>query len=114
MTTPVNLTGISIPYNSTFLDSLNGTQLNYVRAHCNTTVCSLSYAQLDYDPSLAGNQLFLAFFLIILILQVWFGFWRKTWTYMCTMIPGLLLEIVGYNARVQMSRNPWLSNPFLM
>jgi len=114
MTPPVNLTGVHIPYPASFLDSLNDTQLDYVRQHCNTTVCSLSYAQVHYDPSLAGNLIYLIIFVLILVIQVGLGVWKRTWSYLITMIPGLLMEIIGYDARVNMSKNPWLSNPFLM
>lgn len=114
MTPPINLTGIHTPYSPSFINSLNDTALNYVRSQCNTHVCLLSYAQVRYDPSLGGNMFFLLLFAAILVIQVGLGVWHKTWTYLVAMFMGLLLEVIGYHARVQMSHNPWLSNPFLM
>lgn len=94
-------TGVPIPYSKHFIDSLNVTEQNYVLAHCNTTICELSYASVHYDPSLGGNLLFLILFTAILFIQFGLGIWYKTWTYLLAMTLGLVLEVVGYDARVQ-------------
>lgn len=110
----VNLTGVAVPYNTSFINSLNQTQQDYIFDNCNTTVCELSYAHVHYDPTLAGNAIYLLIFALVLVVQIVLGTWKKTWGYLFTMIPGLLLEIAGYYARIGMSKNPWEKMPFLM
>ena len=81
---------------------------------CTLGTCPLSEALIDYDPSLGGNAFFLAIFSLVLTIQA-FQLWRyKTSSFSCSMMSGLVLEIVGYVGRVQMHFNPFQSNPFLM
>jgi hypothetical protein len=71
------------------------------------------YGTVDYVPTLAGNALYLAIFVVILIAQITQGIIYHTWSYMICMIFGLVLEAVGYGSRIGMHLNPWDSNPFL-
>jgi len=81
---------------------------------CTLATCPIEYATVDYDPTLAGNALFLALFGLFLFIQT-FQLWRyRTWSYSIAMMSGLLLEVVGYVGRVMMHYNPFLPNPFLM
>lgn len=57
-------------------------------------------ADVLYD--LAGNVTFLTLFAILLPPQLWFGYRHKTWGFTFGMICGLVLEVIGYVARVQM------------
>ncbi|KAI4114925.1 MAG: hypothetical protein LQ338_007937 [Usnochroma carphineum] len=81
---------------------------------CTIDTCPLSIAQVHYVPSLAGNAVYLALFSLLLILQLAFGFKWRTWSFTGPMFGGLVLEIIGYVARIQMHNNPFESNPFLM
>ncbi|KAL8718275.1 MAG: hypothetical protein Q9225_004566 [Loekoesia sp. 1 TL-2023] len=87
---------------------LNNTDL------CTLETCPLSIATVDYIPSLGGNAFYLALFSLILVLQLIFGFRWRTWSFAGAMFGGLVLEIIGYVARVQMHDNPFKSDPFLM
>jgi hypothetical protein len=67
----------------------------------------------NYVPTLPGNALYLAIFVVILIVHITQGIIYRTWSYMICMIFGLVLEAIGYGARIGMYLNPWASNPFL-
>ncbi|MCJ1282229.1 hypothetical protein MMC26_001552 [Xylographa opegraphella] len=81
---------------------------------CTLSTCPIKYAQVHYDPSLAGNALYLTIFIVLLFVHVLLGIRYRTWGFMGSLIGGLVLEIIGYAARVQMHFNPFLSNPFLI
>ncbi|MCJ1316820.1 hypothetical protein MMC15_002141 [Xylographa vitiligo] len=81
---------------------------------CTLSICPIAYAQVHYDPSLAGNALYLAIFALLLFVHVFLGIRFRTWGFFGSIVGGLVLEIIGYAARVQMHFNPFLSNPFLI
>lgn len=81
---------------------------------CTLQTCPLAYASVSYVPSLAANALYLALFSLLLVIQVFLGIRDRTWGFMVGLVGGLVLEIIGYVARVQLHYNPFLSNPFLM
>lgn len=81
---------------------------------CTLQTCPLAYASVSYVPSLAANALYLALFSLLLVIQVFLGIRYRTWGFMVGLVGGLVLEIIGYVARVQLHYNPFLSNPFLM
>ncbi|KAK4939458.1 phospholipid-translocating ATPase rsb1 [Elasticomyces elasticus] len=87
---------------------LNNTDL------CTFQTCPLSLAHVGYDPNLAGNVLYIAIFALALAAQVLFAIKYRIWGYGIAMFGGLLLEIVGYVARVQMHYHPFAKTPFLM
>ena len=81
---------------------------------CTLSTCPIAYAQVQYDPSLAGNALYLAIFTALLFVHILCGIRYRTWGFFGSLVGGLILEIIGYAARVQMHFNPFLANPFLM
>ncbi len=81
---------------------------------CTLQTCSLLQAHFQYVPTLAGNTLYLGIFGLLLLVQVFFGIKHRTWGFLAGMVGGIVLEIIGYVARVQMHYNPFISNPFLM
>jgi len=81
---------------------------------CTLDTCPLELAQVRYDPTLAGNALYLSIFALLLFIHIFLGIRYRTWGYFGAMFGGLVLEIVGYGARVKMHYNPFLSDPFLM
>lgn len=54
------------------------------------------------EYSLEGNAFFIAAFAVLLPPQIYFGIRHKTWGFLFGMFSGLLLEVIGYIARVQM------------
>ena len=81
---------------------------------CTLDTCPKSYAVLQYVPSLGGNALFLAWFIIIFVAQSVIGIYKRTWTFFAAMIGGCILEVIGYAARVLMHENIFDFNWFLM
>jgi hypothetical protein len=69
--------------------------------------CLSAYSSVHYLPTIPGNAVFLAIFALVLIGQVWLGIKFKSWGYMAAMIGGVVLEIVGYQARISMNIDPF-------
>ncbi|KAI9678275.1 MAG: hypothetical protein M1817_006220 [Caeruleum heppii] len=80
---------------------------------CTLSTCDLSFAFVDYRPSLTGNALFIGIFGVLLIGQVIFGIRYRTWGFMGGMLGGLILELIGYGGRVMMYNNPFSRDAFL-
>lgn len=68
----------------------------------------------SYDPSLAGNALYLALFALAFLLQIVLGIKYKTWAFMVAVLFGFGLEICGYIGRVGQSNNPFDGNTFML
>jgi hypothetical protein len=81
---------------------------------CTLQTCSLLQAHYQYLPSLAGNALYVAIFVLLLVAQIFLGVRSRAWGYMAGISCGLVLEIIGYVGRVQMHSNPFIDQPFLM
>lgn len=81
---------------------------------CRLGLCPIEWATVQYDPSLGGNAFFMGIFGLLLLIQAFQLYKYRTWSFSCSMMSGLILEIVGYLGRVQMHFNPFLANPFLM
>jgi len=81
---------------------------------CTLETCDLSLSSFLYRPTVAGNALFAGIFAACIIGQLFLGIKHKTWGYMVAMILGLLLEVVGYVARVMIHNSPFDNNNFLM
>jgi hypothetical protein len=81
---------------------------------CTLQTCDLSMASFDYIPSLGGNAIFAAIFGVLIIGQLYFGVRHKIWGYMCAMILGLVLEVIGYAGRVMLNSSPFSNNDFLI
>lgn len=63
-------------------------------------------AAIDFSPLLAPNAIFLSFYSIFLLLHVLIAirFWRF-YGYSIGMVCGILLELIGYCGKVQLSHN---------
>jgi hypothetical protein len=97
--------GLPADFNSTLF---NNTEL------CTLKTCPLVLAHVNYVPNLGGNVLFAVIFGLALAAQIFFTIKYKTWGYGAAMLGGLILEIIGYVARIQMHSNPFKDDPFLM
>lgn len=101
----VNSTLVLVP-------ALNGTLIDIHT--CTIDKCSLTYAQVDYIPSFAGNTAYLAIFGAFLVVQVALGIRYRTAGFTMGMFFGLVLEIIGYIGRKEMHNKPFDFNNFVM
>ena len=76
---------------------------------------SNSIASLSFTPLLAPNAVFLTIFILLLLLHITLviRFWWF-YGYAIGMLGGLLLEVLGYVAKVQLSHNPGNENAYIM
>ncbi|KAJ5593842.1 RTA1 domain protein [Penicillium hispanicum] len=81
---------------------------------CTLETCPLSYAHIRYLPNLAGNAFFVAIFALLIPVQLWIGVRARTWGFMFGTICGLILEVLGYVARLKMRDNPFIDQWFTM
>jgi hypothetical protein len=72
-----------------------------------TPECPVDFTTYGYYPNLSVNSFFVALFGILLLLQLGFGTWRRTWTFMAVLALGTFGEAVGYIGRIIMHHNPW-------
>ncbi|OAP55716.1 hypothetical protein AYL99_09868 [Fonsecaea erecta] len=84
-------------------------------ATCTYATCSVKdYGQLQYIPSLAGNAFYLAVFSLACLAQIWLGVRYRTWGFMCGMLGGIGLEILGYAYRVRLHYDDFDNNSFII
>ena len=95
-----------------YIETLNGTWIP--RTDCTNELCPLTYGELEYIPTLGGNLAYLIIFAALLVAQTGLGIYYKTWTFLVGAFCGLLLEIVGYAARVALHANDFNFNAFVM
>lgn len=81
---------------------------------CTLETCSLSLSSFNYIPSLGGNAVFAAIFGVCILGQLFLGIKYRIWGYMGAMILGLVLEVIGYAARVMLSNSPFNNSDFIM
>ena len=82
--------------------------------NCTLQTCPLSAAYVEYQPNMAGNIFYLAFFAVMLIGQIGTGIVFRSWSFMLPMVAGLILEVIGYLGRVLLHDNPFSFDAFLM
>lgn len=71
-------------------------------------------ANMEYRPSLAGNVFFAVIFGIFLVVHLALGVRYRTRGFAISMVFGLILETVGYIARVLMRQHMFDFNYFVM
>ncbi|WPG99733.1 Hypothetical protein R9X50_00255200 [Acrodontium crateriforme] len=84
------------------------------RYDCTLETCCLAQSSFLYIPSFGGNLFFTIFFAAAIIPQLIIGIWYRTWGFAVGMFCGLLLEVIGYVARVMLHGSPFDANPFLI
>lgn len=95
-------------------DALNSTSFG-IWPFCDLhTNCDLHFASIEYFPSFSGNIIFAGVFALLALVQVIQGIRYKTWSFLFLILPGLLLEFMGYGARIGLHYNPFLKNQFLL
>lgn len=81
---------------------------------CTLETCPLSYAHISYLPNLGGNSFYVAVFAFFIPVQLIMGFWTRTWGFVIGITCGLILEVLGYIARIKMRDNPFIDRWFTM
>lgn len=81
---------------------------------CSLETCCLAQSPFTYRVSWGGNLFFTIFFGVFIIPQLGLGIYYKTWGFMTGMICGLILEVLGYVARLLMHDNPFNGDAFLL
>ncbi|KAI1416242.1 RTA1-domain-containing protein [Hypoxylon sp. FL1857] len=79
---------------------------------CASSHCSRVF--ITYEPSLAGNVVFLALFAVLIPLTLALGIKYKSSVFATTVSTGLALEVVGYVGRVLLSNNPTYRSDFVL
>ncbi|QKX55539.1 uncharacterized protein TRUGW13939_02633 [Talaromyces rugulosus] len=82
--------------------------------NCTLQTCSIEYAFTQYQPNIAANSVYLVVFSIFLAGQVVLAICCKSWSYSGLIICGMILEILGYIARILIHTNPFSFPYFLM
>lgn len=77
---------------------------------CTLQTCPISEAPIPYQPRNAAS---LAIFASALVIQLGFGLFYRTWSYLIGIGGGLVLEIAGYSGRIQLHANPFVFNSFV-
>jgi hypothetical protein len=109
----VKVDGIEIDTENLNITSTDPAYIGRARKYCNLDKCPMGWATIEYRPNMAGNVIYLLFFLVLLGGQLWYGIRKKTWTYMAAVCLGILLEIIGYIGRIMLNMNPFIMNNFL-
>ena len=81
---------------------------------CTLETCPMSYAHITYLPNLGGNAFYIALFALFIPVQCYLGIRHRTWGYLFGTICGLILEVLGYIARIYMRHNPFIDRWFIM
>ncbi|KAJ8103397.1 RTA1 like protein-domain-containing protein [Lipomyces tetrasporus] len=81
---------------------------------CTLQTCTLAQAHYTYLPSLGGNAFYAGWFGLLIVLQIVLVIRYRIWGYFVAMFGGLVLEILGYVARIQMHFNPFTKSPYSM
>ncbi|KAL5001711.1 sphingoid long-chain base transporter [Aspergillus recurvatus] len=81
---------------------------------CTLQACPLSLAHTSYLPNLGGNGFYVALFALLIPVQLIVGIRTRTWSFMTGTVCGLLLEVLGYVARIEMRSNPFIDRWFTM
>ncbi|KAF7916942.1 uncharacterized protein EAE98_010373 [Botrytis deweyae] len=81
---------------------------------CTLDTCDLSLSSFEYRPTVVGNTIYAGLFGVFCIAQLALGIKFKIWGYMVAIILGLILEIIGYIARVLINNYPFDNDYFLM
>jgi hypothetical protein len=99
----VNITGYpGIAANITYLNQ------------CTPLLCSLDYAVVRYIPNAALNAAYASIFALLLATQICIGPFCRTHSFTFAMCCGLVLEVLGYIARLRMPDHLFTTGPFLL
>jgi len=80
---------------------------------CTLATCPVILSKIGYIPNLAGNAFMVAWFSLMLLAQLALSIRYKTWSHLVGQFIGLVLEIVGYAARVKLHDTPFNDKQFI-
>ncbi|KAF2767944.1 putative RTA1 domain protein [Teratosphaeria nubilosa] len=83
-------------------------------SQCTLETCCLAQSNFLYIPSYGANLFFTIFFAVAILPQFVLGILYRTWGFAIALIVGLVLEVLGYAARLQINDNPFDNNAFLL
>ncbi|THC95874.1 hypothetical protein EYZ11_004652 [Aspergillus tanneri] len=81
---------------------------------CSLETCPLTYAHTFYLPNTGGNAFYIALFGLFIPVQLFLGIRHRTWGFLVGLMCGLILEVLGYVARLKMRDNPFIDRWFVM
>lgn len=76
-------------------------------ANCTLALCPVEWSVYNYRPSLPGNSVFLALYIIAMGVHIYLGIRWREYAFMVFMILGCLLEVAGYAGRIVLYNNPF-------
>ncbi|KAL4914009.1 RTA1 like protein-domain-containing protein [Aspergillus aurantiobrunneus] len=83
-------------------------------ATCSLETCPIEDAYIQYQPTIPGNSVYIALFGALLIAQTLLCPVYRMWGFSGSMITGLILEVLGYAARILFHDDPFSMDYFLM
>ncbi|KAH9845483.1 RTA1 like protein [Teratosphaeria destructans] len=83
-------------------------------SQCTLETCCLAQSNFLYIPAYGANLFFTIFFAVAIPPQFVLGILYKTWGFAIALIVGLVLEVLGYVARLEIHDNPFDNNAFLL
>lgn len=75
-------------------------------------LCPVQATTYGYYPNFGGNIFFTVYFGLLGLLQIGYGIYYRTWTFMVALGAGAIMEMAGYVGRVLMNSNPWNQSAF--
>lgn len=75
-------------------------------------LCPVQATTYGYYPNFGGNVFFTVYFGLLGVLQIGYGIYFRTWTFMVALGAGAIMEMAGYVGRVLMNANPWNESAF--
>ncbi|OBT77453.1 hypothetical protein VF21_05216 [Pseudogymnoascus sp. 05NY08] len=81
---------------------------------CTLDTCPLSQSIFRYQPNLAMAIAPLVLFGLLTVGHIISGWRYKTWTYLISILIGLVLELAGYVGRILAHGNPFLDDYYLL
>ncbi|KAJ4135302.1 hypothetical protein NW768_004927 [Fusarium equiseti] len=79
-----------------------------------TSRCKVEYTVFGDYLSTGASGFFLVAFALLLLMQLWYGFRGRMWSYMIWLALGTFFEFIGYCGRYVLSKNPWAMKAFLI
>ena len=76
--------------------------------------CLFYWGYLEYLPNIPANAVFIAIFATGLIAQGFLGLRHRTWSFSMAMLTGIILEMLGYGARIGLHYNVSIDTWFIM
>lgn len=115
----ISLLARAVDQNGIDPDNLNLTttdpqMIGMQRKYCKLDLCPIEWATMKYRPTIVGSAIYAILFSVLLFGQLYYGIRHKTWSYLVVLWLGILGEIIGYNGRILLNRNPFPMKNFLM